>query len=373
MHGACHDKILYDLCGESVASRVANVFVSCHLFDEIVFVVRDNVQKIAIADSVGHGFSYVTGGESRAHSVMNGLKYITKFEPDFVVIHDCARPLVTCDQIVAVCQAAVDVGAAVLCRKTTDSIAKFDNVLTYIDRDNLVNIETPQAFRFDLLFDSYVTAMRDGIKMTDDASCVVSRNDVKLVVHESQNLKLTVPSDLKIASTIVNGHNVQNNCDIKIGCGYDIHALVDDRKLILGGLQIPYNKGLYGHSDADVLLHAIIDAILGAAGLPDIGQNFPDDDPKFLDISSIFMLKEVYCEIQSIGFEIGNLDAVVIAEYPKLSPYISDMRHRIAECLQCDTYNINIKAKTNEGFDAVGEGRAIAAQANVILLKKHRN
>ncbi|MBR1753578.1 2-C-methyl-D-erythritol 2,4-cyclodiphosphate synthase [bacterium] len=151
----------------------------------------------------------------------------------------------------------------------------------------------------------------------------------------------------------------------RVGIGYDIHKLVENRKLILGGVEIPFEKGLLGHSDADVLIHAIIDSMLGALGLDDIGALFPDTDLKYKDVSSVVLLKEVFEIIKSKGYRINNLDSNIIAQAPKLRPYIVEIRANLCKILECE--NISVKAKTNEKMDAVGEMRAIEANAVVML------
>lgn len=151
----------------------------------------------------------------------------------------------------------------------------------------------------------------------------------------------------------------------RIGTGYDIHKFVEDRKLVLGGVEIPYEKGLLGHSDADVLIHAIIDAMLGALKLDDIGALFPDTDPQYKDISSVILLEKVYKLIREKGYKIGNIDSNVIAQAPKLRPYIESIRNNLSKILE--TEEISVKAKTNEHLDAVGEMKAIEANAVVLL------
>ena len=155
----------------------------------------------------------------------------------------------------------------------------------------------------------------------------------------------------------------------KIGQGYDLHRLVDNRKLILGGVQIPFEKGLLGHSDADVLIHAIMDAILGALALGDIGKHFPDNDKTYKDIDSMILLKKVYSLISKKGYKIGNIDSTIIAQAPKLLAFIPLMQKNIAEILQMDVNSISVKATTKENMDSIGNGEAIAALANVILYK----
>ena len=151
------------------------------------------------------------------------------------------------------------------------------------------------------------------------------------------------------------------NAYMHIGHGYDIHKLVPERKLILGGIEIPYSKGLLGHTDADVLTHAIIDALLGAAGLGDIGQHFPDNDPKWKDADSLDLLKDIYSSLKKKNHKIINIDSTIVAEEPKLSPYISEMKKILSKILEINDNQINIKAKTNEGLDSIGQKNAICA------------
>lgn len=156
----------------------------------------------------------------------------------------------------------------------------------------------------------------------------------------------------------------------RIGTGYDIHRLEDNRELIIGGVKIPYEKGLYGHSDADVLIHAIIDALLGSIALPDIGTLFPDTDDKYKDIDSTVLLSQVCQLIRKNGYEIGNVDSNIIAQAPKMMPFIPQIKKRLAEVMDTETDKISVKAKTNEQMDAVGQKLAIEANAVVLVLKK---
>ncbi len=160
-----------------------------------------------------------------------------------------------------------------------------------------------------------------------------------------------------------------NTFPFRIGLGYDLHRLVDNRKLIIGGVQIPYNKGLLGHSDADVLVHAIMDALLGALALGDIGKHFPDNDEAYKDADSMILLKKVYSLISEKGYKVGNIDSTIIAQAPKLLPFIPDMQKNIAENLQIEEACVSVKATTKEKMDSIGNGEAIAAIANVILYK----
>ena len=154
----------------------------------------------------------------------------------------------------------------------------------------------------------------------------------------------------------------------RIGIGYDIHRLVEGRKLVLGGVEIPFEKGLLGHSDSDVLTHAICDALLGAAALGDIGTHFPDSDPRWAGASSLEFLSGVVELVTGKGYRVANVDATVMAERPKLMPYVQAMREKLASVLQIDVDHVNIKAKTNEGLESVGRGEAMAAQAVAVLI-----
>ena len=160
---------------------------------------------------------------------------------------------------------------------------------------------------------------------------------------------------------------------MRVGLGYDVHKLVEGRDLILGGVKIPYEKGLLGHSDADVLLHAIMDALLGAAALGDIGKHFPDTDPAYKGISSILLLEHVGRLLEAEGIKIGNIDATVIAQRPKLAPYIMNMRENIAKALNIDIQQINVKATTEEGLGFTGEGLGIASNAICLVEKEKRD
>jgi len=160
---------------------------------------------------------------------------------------------------------------------------------------------------------------------------------------------------------------------IRVGLGYDVHRLVEGRKLILGGIEIPYERGLLGHSDADVLVHSIMDALLGACGERDIGVHFPPEDNKLKNISSLILLGRVQEIVELKGYEIGNIDCIIVAEKPKLMIYISDMKEKIAQTLKIDLSNINIKATTTEGLGFEGRGEGISAQAVVIINRRIEN
>ena len=186
------------------------------------------------------------------------------------------------------------------------------------------------------------------------------------ICMEVINIKITTPADVHIAESIM---KKRKGADMRVGLGYDVHRLVEGRALIIGGVHIPYEKGLLGHSDADVLLHAIKDAMLGAAGLGDIGKHFPDRDERYKGISSIKLLIEVKNMLRQKGYSVNNIDATIIAQAPRMAPYIDEMKKNIAHALSISIDRLNIKATTTEGLGFAGMGQGIAAQAVVSILQ----
>ena len=301
----------------------------------------------------------VIGGQERQDSIYRGIQAIDNHEPeDLVLIHDGARPFVTSELIDKVVEAAYTTKAAIAAVPTKDTIRHINEGT--LDRANLYNVQTPQGFQYSLIKEAFDRAFRDGYYGTDDASLVERMgHPVKIVAGEDSNIKITTPSDLKGESKM----------EMRIGSGYDVHKLVENRKLILGGIEIPYEKGLLGHSDADVLIHALMDAILGAAALGDIGKHFPDTDPQYKGISSVELLKHVANLIKGEGYSLGNADVTIICQKPKLADYIDDMRKNISEAMGVDKGKISIKATTTEKLGFTGRGEGIAAEAVCLLTK----
>ena len=228
------------------------------------------------------------------------------------------------------------------------------------ERSTLRAVQTPQAFRAAELVRAYAAA---GLGETDDAAVYEKAGGcVYLFEGEGTNLKLTSPEDFYAAQAILGGGKM-----MRVGSGYDVHAFAEGRKLILGGVEISHEKGLAGHSDADVLIHAIMDALLGAAALGDIGKHFPDTDQAYKDIDSRKLLARVGELLAQHGYRIGNIDAVVIAQAPKLSPHISAMRQNIARSLGISEEGVSVKATTTEGLGFEGRKEGIAAQASVLI------
>ena len=376
------NKIFLELGGEPILLRTLKTFSKSPRINFLIVVVSENevdaVQKLLDSADDLKPYKIVVGGSERQYSIANGLKFLPD-DAEIVLVHDAARPLISLNVIEDVIDAAKKFGGAIAAvpEKNTIKFIDAENFVTYTPpRSKLVQVQTPQGFQRELLLKAYEQAALDKFLGTDDSSLVERIGDkIKVVTSDYRNIKITTPEDLKIAESLigVKPQPTENLLPVpysllpKIGMGYDVHCLVPDRKLILGNVEIPYSLGLDGHSDADVLIHAIIDALLGAAALGDIGQHFPDNDAKYKGIDSGELLKKVHEMIKIHGFNIGNIDSTIVAQKPKLAPYILKMRARLAEILQIDSNSISVKATTTEGLGFTGEGLGIAAYATVLL------
>ena len=304
----------------------------------------------------------VIGGKTRSESVKFGLKVV---QTPYVYIHDAARPLITKKAILEIEKSLQFHDAVLLAERLTSSLKRVEhNELSSLNRDAYVLAQTPQAFLTEKIRYAYI---RNEDTYDDDISLYQAfypEEKVFVVYNEDPNLKVTYPIDFQYVKM-----HLEKEEPMRIGHSFDIHQLVDNRPLILGGIQIPYEKGLLGHSDADVLLHAIAEAMLGALSLGDLGTYYPDTNPQFKDINSMRILKEIYEMIRQKGYIVGNIDSTVYAELPKLNPYITQIKQNISKNLNILEDQIAVKATTYEKMDAIGEKKAIAAEA-VVLLKK---
>jgi 2-C-methyl-D-erythritol 4-phosphate cytidylyltransferase/2-C-methyl-D-erythritol 2,4-cyclodiphosphate synthase len=365
--GAGMPKGLVPVAGVPMLARAARALEASPLIEHIVAVVAPGTEALA-AESLDRAGcervrAVIPGGETRQASVMAGLAALG--EPELVVIHDAARPLVTVDVIAAVIRAAADAGAAsagVPVRETVKRVAS-GAVAETVDRDVLWLARTPQAFHTALLREAHTRAAADGFTGADDAVLVERLGRTVRIVEDSPaNLKITVPQDLQVAEALLRAAP-----ETRTGIGFDTHRLEMGRRLVIGGVEIQSSRGLAGHSDADVLVHAMMDALLGAAGLGDIGLHFPPDDPSYRGADSLALLARVGALITSAGWRPAHLDSTVIAENPRLAPHIAEMRRRIAAALQIPEAAVNIKATSAEGLGALGRGEGIAAYALATL------
>jgi 2-C-methyl-D-erythritol 4-phosphate cytidylyltransferase/2-C-methyl-D-erythritol 2,4-cyclodiphosphate synthase len=340
--------------------------------------------------------AFVPGGSSRQESVRAGLKALDH-GTGIVLIHDAARPLVSVACIDRVIRATAERGAATAAVPVTDTLKSVAGgiFVSTIEREGLYAAQTPQGFKRDLILEAHESAFLDGFVGTDDAVLAERIGaEVCCVEGESYNFKITVPDDIIKAEALLarrGGHMAGLGADdvpktraggagsagsaraaagFRVGTGFDAHRFTEGRPLVLGGVSVPYGKGLLGHSDADVLVHALIDALLGAAALGDIGKLFPDSDPAYKGISSIRLLESVAGRLDEEGWEPTNADVTVIAEAPRLAAYIPQMRDNLAAAMGIDPAAVSVKATTTEGMGFTGAGLGVAAQAVVMLRVK---
>ncbi|MBN98716.1 MAG: bifunctional 2-C-methyl-D-erythritol 4-phosphate cytidylyltransferase/2-C-methyl-D-erythritol 2,4-cyclodiphosphate synthase [Gemmatimonadetes bacterium] len=345
------------------------------LISSIILVLRSEDREYCQRQVLdGYGFSkirqLVHGRGERHESVYAGLR-ATVAQDEIVVVHDAVRPFVSQELLQRVIDGALEHGAAIAGVEVAETIKKVADgrVQETPERGGLRQIQTPQAFRRPLLLRAH-QGRPPALVATDDAVLVEALgHEVRVVEGEPGNIKITTPSDLAWAEWLVEqeeGKSMQTR-RMRVGQGVDVHAFAEGRKLVLGGLAIPFARGLAGHSDADVLTHAIIDALLGATGGGDIGRLFPDSDLRYKDISSLVLLGEVRDSLAEKGATILNIDAVIMAQKPKLAPHLDSMANQLATVLELAPDNISLKATTTEKLGFVGREEGIMAQAVALV------
>jgi 2-C-methyl-D-erythritol 4-phosphate cytidylyltransferase / 2-C-methyl-D-erythritol 2,4-cyclodiphosphate synthase len=366
--GAGRPKQLLELGGRSILQRSVDAFVASDRIDEIVVALPSEIfasppDGLRVNAKPVH---LVEGGARRQDSVARAFSAIAS-RADIVVIHDAARPFVSGALIGRTIDAAAEFGAAIAAMPVRDTVKRGDAqgmIAATLPRAEIHLAQTPQAFRTSVLRDALARGAR-GTDATDEAMLAEQAGHaVRLVEGDARNVKITTPDDLAMAESLLRGSAAPA---LRIGNGYDLHRLVPGRPLILGGVTIPFEKGLHGHSDADAVCHAVTDAILGAAGTGDIGRHFPDTDAAWKDADSIELLRRASAIVRGAGFSIVNIDVVVIAQAPKLVPHLRDMARNLAAALQCADSQVSIKGKTNEGMDSMGIGDSIAVHAVALL------
>ena len=356
------DKMFLRIGAKTVLERSMEAMRQSGCFDRVIIVVRsqdrDTVGSLA-QRIFGADFALVEGGSERQYSVANALSAIE--DTEIVAVHDAARcfaePQLFCDCVAA----AREYGAAAAGVRARDTIktAEGDTITGTLDRSLLVLIQTPQAARFSLLKDAHEAARDDKFLGTDESSLLERLGvPVRLVESKYNNTKITLQEDIMAG---------QPTGKYRCGTGYDAHRLAPGLPLFLGGVKVPHTYGLSGHSDADVLLHAIIDALLGAAAARDIGHHFPQTET-YRGISSLKLLERTYEIVTEKGFAIVNVDATVIMQTPRLAPFVQQMRSNIAAALQTDIENVSIKATTTEGMGFEGLQQGVSAMAVAMLL-----
>ncbi len=322
------------------------------LFKKIILVVNNKKQ---INKKFSKNVVIIKGGKERSDSSLIGLEYIKKFKPSNVLIHDAARPDFSLQLLKNLVKSLKKNKAVIPTVNTKDSIKyKVKKQLFNLNRDHSFSTQTPQAFRFN---DLYNLSIKQKIKIQDEATLFIENNlKVKFIKGENSNNKITYKEDINTNKTF-------------IGIGFDIHRLIKSKKLYLGGLKIPFHSGLKGHSDGDVIIHSIIDALLGAMRKKDIGTLFPDNKKKFKNIRSPKMLKPVIQIMDKNDFYINNVDINLICEQPKISKYRDKIIKSLSKLLNIDSSLINLKGKTVEKLGLIGKEKAVACEVIVSIIK----
>lgn len=364
--GSAVPKQLLEIAGRSLLRRSVEAFASHPSITDVIVALP--AALAADPPSWLEGVRIVAGGERRQDSVANAVDAVDE-GCDVVLIHDAARPFVSREVITRAIEGAMAHGAAIAAVPVSDTVKRVARgaggavILETLPRDEIVLAQTPQAFTSDVIR-AAIAASRSGIAATDEAMLAErAGHRVHVVAGDAANVKITTAVDLEEA---------RGKFDVmpgtgRVGVGYDLHRLVDGRPLVLGGVHVPSPRGALGHSDADVICHAITDAMLGAARAGDIGQHFPDTDARWKDASSIALLKQALAVVRARRFAVENVDVVVVLETPKLGPHRAVIEQHLADALDIDVSRVSVKAKTNEGVDAVGRGEAIVAHAVCML------
>lgn len=369
--GGGTSKVLEDLGGKPVLLYSFMTLAQSPWMGELCVVCReedlDQVRALLVGKT-RKPVAVVPGGQERQDSVLQGVEALSPELP-YLLIHDGARPFVASEMVEAVCKDAVAYGAATAAVPSKDT-CKLSNGQGFVEstppRERLMAIQTPQAFEREMYLYALRKAQSAGVSYTDDCQLIEAAGGrVRLTLGDYKNIKLTTPEDRVTARAYLGEQKEEKT--MRIGSGYDVHRLVEGRKLILGGVDVPYERGLLGHSDADVLAHAITDALLGAAALGDIGKLFPDNDPQYEGADSLALLGRVCALLGEKGYSIGNIDATVIAQRPKLAPHIPQMRENLAKACGIALPQVSVKATTEEGLGFTGSGDGIAASAVCLL------
>lgn len=373
--GSPLNKVYLSLGDQPLLLHSARLFEDCRLINSYVVVAHPdevNFCRVLLAPYRLRKLAGVLpGGAVRQESVAAGLRGVSP-ACDFVAVHDGARPLLTLDVLEGALQKAFKAGAVIVAvpvKETVKVVNGMGEIQSTPTRGNLWVAQTPQIFRRDFLVRACEKAREEGFEGTDDAS-LVERLGIRVEVYPGsyENIKVTTPEDLLIAQAIWKRRCGRELDDARVphartGMGYDVHPFDAGKTLVLGGVKIPDAPGLAGHSDADVVIHALMDACLGAAGLPDIGCYFPPSDSCWKDADSLALLIAVRSILAEAGFEIWQADVVIAAETPRLAPYLEKMKERLSAVLGLSPGKIGIKATTTEGLGFVGRREGIAAWA----------
>lgn len=367
------DKLFVPINGKEILAYTLLQYQQAKSIDEIIVVTRtqniDKVKSLKEKFGIGKLTKIILGGKTRSESVLCGVRVVSD-DVTYIAIADGARPFTTAADIDLVSKNAWKSGAALLCVPAKDTIKILDengNIESTPPRNLLVQAQTPQTFHKETYLSLALRAQKENLSVTDDSSIFEHfGHRVTPVIGNYRNVKITTPEDFLFAQAIAG----KEDDTMRIGHGYDVHRLCEGRNLILGGVHVPFERGLMGHSDADVATHAFMDCLLGALALGDIGKLFPDTDPQYKDADSIKLLGHVYQLVKKKGYKLSNADITIVAQRPKLAPYIAQMQKTIADICKVAPSQINIKATTEEGLGFTGSEQGIAAHAVCMLIKE---
>lgn len=373
------DKLLLPLRGRPVLALTLLAVRRAAPAAPVVVAVRAGCEEAVRAQvlqpyGLTAGVTLVEGGAERQDSVARALEAVDPGAA-WVVVHDGARPFAAPELFARVVAAAQEVGAAVVgvpVRDTLHAVGPDDRIRSTPSREGLWIAQTPQAFRAELLRDAHRWAKLQGHLFTDDASLVAAYGaPVRMVEGDPLNLKITFAADLELGEAVLMRQEAAPAASaMRVGFGLDVHPVAPDRPLVLGGVEIPCPFGLAGHSDADVLAHAVVDAVLGAAGLRDIGIHFPPGLPETRGAPSLGFVRQVAALLHERGWVVENVDATVAAEEPVLAPYARQMAANLEAALGTPAGSVNIKATTTEGLGFVGRGEGITAYAVALIRQR---
>ncbi|MEW5914566.1 MAG: 2-C-methyl-D-erythritol 4-phosphate cytidylyltransferase [Thermodesulfobacteriota bacterium] len=375
--GAPQPKQFMPLAGRPLLSRTLGQLQAAAAVEQVVLVCPPGQEEEVWARCVRpYGLDKVQrvlpGGRERQDSVAVGLAAAAELGADWVLVHDAARPLAAPELFARVLEAAQECGAAIAAVPASDTVKEDDGqgqVSATLARERLWLVQTPQGFALPLLQEALASAQAEGFYATDEAGLVERLGrEVRLVMGSRDNLKITTPADLALAEALLAG----GAATMRVGQGLDAHRLEAGRPLILGGVHVPFEKGLKGHSDADVITHAVMDALLAAAGLGDIGGLFPDTDPAYAGADSLALLAQVVARLAAAGWRPAQVSATLAAQAPKVAPHVPAMRRNLAGVLGLAPEAVNLAATTTEGLGFIGRGEGMAALATATIVPLSR-
>jgi len=350
------------LAGKMVLRHTLDALLSHDAINDVITVINPDDRVYYDAAISGLKLAEpVDGGDSRQQSVFNGLEALQASAPDIVLIHDAARPFVSAALLDSIFK-TLDEGAigALPALPVVDTLKYVDDetVTNTVDRSNLYRAQTPQGFAYADIYAAHVSAV--GLDLTDDVAIAEKAGiTIKICQGDEANIKLTLPHDFEKAEEILMGAQ----CDIRTGQGFDVHRFEDGDHVWLCGIKIPHSQSLKGHSDADVAMHALTDALYGSVGAGDIGVHFPPSEEKWKGAASDIFLKHAADTIKKQGGRIMNVDVTIICESPKIAPHQQVMRESLAKIMDISPTRISVKATTTEKLGFTGRGEGIAAQA----------